>query len=517
MNWLMAVKKYNKLYLIGGIILFAAVAAVMAQSELSSVTEENKETKVSTHSVTGTPADNYPDKERPSHCGTQDSTSSSYVKEFEIPTICTQPVGIVVDPEGLVWFTETNTGNVGMFDPKTEEIIEYENELWSMGGSMMWGIAYTDDNEIWFTDEKYDRLWKFSIDKKQYSAYTFTGNHTMKFPQLIVENDGTFLINDFTGNKISILDHDELDSGLALPAQVKTPEGFFTGPPAIGKDGEMWFIAWKYQGTVSLIKYDHTNDKATMFDLTGVVLAPNGLSIDDAESLWISDTASSNIVKFNPDSKQIIKYVTSFPRESTFGNSSGLIKTPITRPYWNSIYDEKLIFNEQQANMIGILDTKTEKLVEYLIPSKNPNWADCEGKTDCGISQVFGFAKADDQIWFTAWVENNIGVIDTSIPLPLEIEFDSKELSIKQGDMSSVMLTIIPSENFVGPIDIQSTTGESDKIHISIHNGQSEDNFTNIPIEIFVSEVTKPGVYKVLISVIQPDVTLSEFITVHVM
>lgn len=37
----------------------------------------------------------------------------------------------------------------------------------------MWGIFYTQDDEVWFADEAYGALWKFSIPEKTYSSFDF--------------------------------------------------------------------------------------------------------------------------------------------------------------------------------------------------------------------------------------------------------------------------------------------------------------------------------------------------------
>src|SRR5712692_6763005 len=66
--------------------------------------------------ITGTPADNYPDDKRTTFCESEEAKSTRYITEFKIPTACTQPLGIAADSSGNVWFTESNTGNVAKFD-----------------------------------------------------------------------------------------------------------------------------------------------------------------------------------------------------------------------------------------------------------------------------------------------------------------------------------------------------------------------------------------------------------------
>jgi len=64
-------------------------------------------------------------------CSTNEQAGSNeYVKEFKIPTACTQPLAITVDQDGTVWFAQTNTGMVAKFDPLTEIFTEYDNPVW---------------------------------------------------------------------------------------------------------------------------------------------------------------------------------------------------------------------------------------------------------------------------------------------------------------------------------------------------------------------------------------------------
>ena len=128
-----------------------------------------------------------------------------------------------------------------------------------------------------------------------------------------------------------------------------------------------------------------------MFEFTSEISTPNGITIDDNNKIWLMDTSSSNFFKFDPDTNYFIKYSTSDPPISTYGNHSGLIKTPITRPYWTEFDNNKIIFNEQTANSIAVFNLDEEELIEYLIPTKNPNWADCGTIEDCGIAQIFAF------------------------------------------------------------------------------------------------------------------------------
>ena len=126
-------------------------------------------------------------------CSTNEyAMSNEYVKEYKIPTACTQPLAITVDHNGMVWFAQTGTGKVAKFDPLTETFTEYTNPVWEdiekqfilnavennampeKLRSMMWGMDAFPDGSIWFTDERTDAIWKFSIDSESYDRISYT-------------------------------------------------------------------------------------------------------------------------------------------------------------------------------------------------------------------------------------------------------------------------------------------------------------------------------------------------------
>ena len=197
-----------------------------------------------------------------------------------------------------------------------------------------------------------------------------------------------------------------------------------------------------------------------------------------------------------------------------------MIKNPVSRPYWTTFNENgKLVFNEQTANRIGVFDPESESLVEYVIPSNNPNWADCEEMENCGLAQIFDFTISGDKIWFTEWVENNIGVIDTSLPLFFDVELDSQKVTLKKGEKIQLTLSIIPKGHNIPNLSIISsdTAGFSDLI--VEHNAPDtfkpdSDTPRIVQVSISASDNALPDVHKVLIGAQTDDLVVSKFVTV---
>ena len=493
--------------------------------------------------ITGTPADNFPDDQRTTFCSSGgDAKSTDFVKEYSIPTECSSPLSIVSDYDGNVWFTETNTGNLGMFNPATEKFTEYDNPTWPDGGrSMMWGIDYAPDGSVWFTDETYDSVWKFSTVTEQYERLSYPSTDDNSLPQKLLIDGSQIIINDFTGNKLSILDVNLSDTEvnyLSIPSPL---DDSVTADFALDENDNIWYTNWLYQQGGILIKFnqnDYRNDVLNSgeqflplidyiegYPLPMQLLTPNGVTFSDDGRLWIADTTSSSIFSFDPSSEEFIQYVTPEPLFETYGNQTGVVKSPISRPYWIENNDQgQLVFNEQTANNISVMDPKTQSLVEYQIPSKNPNWGDCDNGVNvldnCGIAQIFDFTIFGEKIWFTEWVENKIGVVDTSVPLPLEIQFEYDTLNLNIDSDTTFNFVILPQfkNNNLEFSSVVSTTHDFLTVEFIQNSVETFDLSSDDPIvynvQISTSDNALPGTYKILLGAQSSDVTISKFLTV---
>jgi virginiamycin B lyase len=503
-----------------GVILLTSTLALALNS---SPTMENPLTKTT---ITGTPADNFPDLDRPKFCGTSNAKSNQYVTEYRIPTDCTQPLAITTDDSGIVYFVQTNTGKIAKFDPDTEYFVEYPNPDWpAEARSMMWGIDYSFGN-VWYTDDSFDSIWKFSTIDEKYSRVGFPSKEDA-LPQHLKVLGNQVIVNDFYEGKISLYDHTQTSDDTTY-TNIPTPlPGSFVGGFDVDSNGNIWYTNWMLRQGGALIKFDYNQfsdfvapntgqnitvlDFSETFNLPPAIAAPNGLAVDQNGNVWLADTASSNFYKFTESDESYTKYTTPNAPASTYGNATGVIKMPISQPYWVQIEDNNLYFNEQASNALAVFDIENEKLVEYHVPSKNPNWGDCGDRTDCGIAQVFGFDVAGDKIWFTQWVENKIGKVDLAKPLSVDVSASTKQLEIPRGQTATIDVMVSTNQNTE---ILTKATSEFSDIVVKVPNFVSGSQ--SIPVSIVTSQSALPGTYKVLVSARTADITVSEFITVTI-
>ena len=520
------------------VIMTTSLAAGVASNRSPTVNDESDVT------ITGTPADNFPDAQRAQFCGSSNAKSTDYVQEFSIPTVCTNPLAIVADYDGNVWFTETNTGKVAKFDPITKTFSEFNNPSWPKGArSMMWGIDYAPDGNVWYTDETYDSVWKFSTIDKKYERISYPSEGD-SLPQKLQVHGSQIIVNDFTGNKITFLDPNQSDEEvnyLSIPSPV---DDSVTADFAVDANNNVWYTNWLFNQGGVLVKFDqnayfdsiaNSDEKSLplldfieIFELPHELLTPNGAVVADDGTIWLADTTSSSFFNFDPLTKDFTQYITSDPLPSTYGNQTGIVKTPISRPYWIEIdVQDRLVFNEQTANAIAVMDPKSQSLVEYHIPSKNPNWGDCDPGTgmmvaDCGLAQIFDFAIDGHKIWFTEWVENNIGVVDTDITLPYEIQLESDSINLSQGESKHFNFVVSPTsqKDMLGVSLIMSTTHDFINVELIDNSPNSFqldfDSSRPIHTSIIASDNAVPGTYKILLGAQSSDVSISKYVTVTI-
>lgn len=514
-----------------GVVVAVFFAVILLASTATFAFNSNP--KRSDVSITNTPMDNFPDEQREKFCETGDAKSNAYVTEFKIPTKCTQPLAITTDENGMVWFGQTNTGKIARFDPQSEQFAEFDNPGWpQQGRSMFWGMAYFD-GDIWYTDDAYNSIWKFSTSDKTYDRTNYPTVQDSLPHHLKVQNS-KLIVNDFYESKISILDIVETGQNgtyVNIPSPIP---GSFTSSFDTDSQGNIWYTNWILKQGGALVKFDYdeflefvaspqmTNSTSAqfsdVFDLPPTLGTPIGLSVDASDNIWMADTSSSSFFKFDTMDEKFTRYTTSDPDTSVYGNATGVIRSPTSGPYWTQIDNGKLVFNEQLANAIGVFDIASESLVEYSVPSQNPNWSDCGGMEECGISQVFGFVSSGDKIWFTEWVENNIGMVDTAKALPFDLQVSNTDVSLAKGASIEVQMQITPKTNTQAAISYK-TTSQFNDISALIPTTQvtlAESSLQTIPVSINVSEFALPGVYKVLLSAKTSDVTVSQFVTVTI-
>ncbi len=137
------------------------------------------------------------------------------------------------------------------------------------------------------------------------------------------------------------------------------------------------------------------------------------------------------------------------------------------------------------------------------------------------MAQIFDFTIDGSKIWFTEWVENNIGVLDTSVQLPFKVELDNTQISLGKGETITLTLQVIPltSHDIQTVLVITADTAEFSDIMIETDVTQFQLDFDGpriIQTSITIDENALATSHKILIGAQTDEVTISKYITLTI-
>jgi copper transport protein len=366
------------------------------------------------------------------------------ISPIEVPTTESKSSGEITDFEGEATFGFAGTWQIEIEAQRTQaanegvifdvlvkptlseirtEITEYD---FPEAESAPLYLLYDGDNTIWISDAAEPRIWKFTLDDKQFSSYEFFGFSTIF---LDIDHDGKIWFTDTPNSKIGNFDPKTekfevieipsltLKSPYSIPIALKVDsdnniwvavvdrdmllmynqdskefEKFLrlpteeSGPSALllDDDGNMWF-AESLSGKIGVV--DSKTFEITEFVPDTPLDEPFALMFDKSGSLWISEHIGPGITKFEPILETFERVKAPNPEALPFGMAIDK-------------YDN-IWFGQHVTDELGVYDPYNDQLIEVSIPTPE------------SFTQ---FITADDSgdIWFVEQRTKKLGVVSIS-------------------------------------------------------------------------------------------------------
>lgn len=418
------------------------------------------------------------------NCGINNTANSNYfIKEIRIPQVCSIPVAIGYDEkDNKVWFIGTRNGTLFEYDLGKNNFSSYIIPNWysrdlPAGTSWSWDLEFDKSYEnIWFTDEKLDSIWKFNKMNKQFEQFIVpykSESYSTSYPISLAFTDDHNVY--FVGIRSLSLWHgslNEMKSGTSLGIEgIPIPlNDSFKGIPdyevGLGslaidhRNQDIWITALAFDKKGVIVKYNVPDKKFFIYELPSTIKSPTGISIDREGNLWITDHATSSFYKISPPSNSSainnndVEHIVTAPLSSRIlgikyddlsNKTVNLYQSSL--PYWIQAVDEDtIITNEHVGNKIAKYSPREGTLMEYWIPSQNILYSICSLKistTICGYSNALQFdiqhnptnniANNYSKVWFSEQSENKIGFVDLGKKIPIEVVINPPFINLKNG------------------------------------------------------------------------------------
>ena len=313
---------------------------------------------------------------------------------------------------------------------------------------------YDGDNTIWISDAAEPRIWKFTLDDKQFNSYEFFGISTIF---LDIDQNGKIWFTDTPNSKIgnfdpntekfeiieipsltakspysipislkvdsdnniwiAVVDRDmlltynqdskEFEEFLKLPTEIAGPSALL-----LDDNGDMWF-AESLSGKIGIV--DSKTFEITEFAPDIPLAEPFALLLDKSGSLWISEHTGPGIAKFDPILETFERIKAPNPESLPFGMAIDK-------------YDN-IWFGQHITDELAVYDPYNDQLIEVSIPTPE------------SFTQ---FITADNtgDIWFVEQRGKKLGVVSlSSVPGQAKLVTDGKaELDLNYAEIVSPLI-----------------------------------------------------------------------------
>ena len=280
------------------------------------------------------------------------------ITEYDLPRKDAQPHDVVMDPDGMVWYSDFSHEMLGELDPKTGKVTDYELPTLrpeEPKGSL--DLELDPQGNLWLAGMYQAGIYKFDRKTKQATAYPFpkewlnpTTQASMVSPQHS-DVDGKV----WTNNQDTHL-HYRLDLATGK---------FEDLGQAIDKNGthiNAYGMPTDLQNNVYLLNFggttigrrDAKTNEVTIWKTPLPFSRPRRGRVDADNILWFAEYGANGIARFDPKTKEIKEWQ---------------LPTPWDEPYdVVKAKDGEIWTGSMLTDRVARLDPKTDAITEYQLP-----------------------------------------------------------------------------------------------------------------------------------------------------
>ena len=291
---------------------------------------------------------------RPKGKGTQ-----VIITEYDLPRKTIQPHDVIVDPGGIVWYSNFGEQEIGKFDPKTGKLTEFSIPVtkpgWPLGEL---GLRSDFQGNLWFGVSFQATVAKFDPKTERFQTFPLTGEFNKDMTQVNMASPQSSHVD----GKVWLQ-----NNGFAMIHRLDPSTGKFEDftPFKDAKEGENHNI-------YDVIPDSHNNAYFTDFYAehigridakTGAIKlwptptqgsAPRRAQMDGEDRLWIGEYRGNRVAMFDTKSERFKEWEA---------------PTPFSAPYDVALDKNGFAWTgSMSSDRVLRLDPKSGQFTEYLMP-----------------------------------------------------------------------------------------------------------------------------------------------------
>ncbi len=426
------------------------------------------------------------------------SVSFGAVTKFKLPSPDRNPNGVIVAPDGSVWFGEQTLPGVGHIlanDNGTATLVEYAwpfsypRQSGSGQGCVpkteIWGITLWN-GDVWAADPVGNQLVGLTPSSDSFHAIKLPRNNSFPYSLTVGPENSLWFTELFTSTIGRVSQNGTLHEYLLPGGNQSVPSEIVFVNRTLG-----YYSDAGQAGAVNGGVYSFNPDHFSPDQVTGgrKLNLPTSLALSHG-GVWLALHGSSEITYYNLTNREWKNYPTS---TATYVDG-----TIASLPYFVKSNGSTTWFNEHYGNRMAIVNPQENQLTEYSL--SNP-----PATKGSDIDNALTFALGRGKAWFTEWTANYVGVVDMGYRPSFRVSTDESKVSIGPGGSKDVTVTL--SGQTAHPLtlkfsDSETPTGTPKNLKISadqasIPSLNGEERFT---VHIQAGTKLTAGTYAIAIT-----------------
>src|SRR6266545_543406 len=307
--------------------------------------------------------------------------------EYDLPRETIEPHDVIVDAQGIAWYSSFGEQNLGRLDPRTGRVTEFPIPESKPGfPTGLLGLRSDKDGNLWLGNMYQATILKFDRKTQKFTQWKLPPEQNIDAAQVNMVSpqsshvDGKVWTqnNGFAGIHRLDLKTGKIETWEPFKSAPKgEPHNIYDVVP--DSKNNAWFtdFRWRHIGRI-----DAKSGEVKLFEIpaTAKVVAPRRGMMDAKDRLWFAQYRGDKI--------------------AVLDTKTGQFRDWAVGPRWSSPYDVTIDKNEEAwtgsmiTDQVTRLDTRTGQLIDYLLPRKT------------NIRRVF---VDNSTTPVTFWVGNNHG------------------------------------------------------------------------------------------------------------
>jgi virginiamycin B lyase len=280
--------------------------------------------------------------------------------EYDLPRETISPHDVVVDADGIAWYSSFGEQNLGRLDPRTGEVAEFPIDVHKPGfPTGLLGLRPDRDGNLWLGNMYQATILKFDRKTRRFTTWKLPPEQNIDAAQVNMVSpqsahvDGKVWTqnNGFAGVHRLDVATGKIETWEPFKAAKGEPHNIYDVIPDSANNAWFTDFRWKHIGRI-----DAKTGEVKLFEIPAAakVVAPRRGMMDAQDRLWFAQYRGDKI--------------------AVLDTKTGQFRDWAVGPRWSSPYDVMIDKQENAwtgsmiTDFVTRLDTKSGQSVNYLLP-----------------------------------------------------------------------------------------------------------------------------------------------------